>query len=286
VPHRFLRDGGGETPLVIREASGPHRRPPNGLIGEWPLHGTATPQTAILFAVPDGFEYWTTDAGRFHLDLANGTIDVPPMEDEILREQRLHGMPMLLQFAHRGDFSLHAAAVEVEGRAAILAAPSRFGKTTLALAFHRLGYRVLTEDLACIRPDTMEILPGPAMLRVRPDVLAGDPPAGTELVAARPDRVFLRLDASRRGSTRPVPIAGTFFLREGDAVQVSPAPSLASLPDFWRLGYRLPTADGRAASFRQLARLAAEIPVWNVRRPFRLDALEETVGRIADRVLR
>jgi len=282
VPLRFLRDGGGASPLTVALGEPDLARPNDGLIGEWELHGTAAPQSAALYKVANGFEYWTTDAGRFAMDFARGRIEVPSVSDEILREQRLHGMPMLLSFAHRGDFSLHAAAAEVDGRAVILAAPSKFGKTTLAFAFHTAGHRLLSEDLACVRPSTMELLAGPAVVRLRPDVFGGEAPAGTELVATRPDRIFLRLDAERRGSSAPVPIGGVFFLREGENVRVTRAASAASVQDLWHLGYRMPNDAGRAESFRQMTELATKVAIWNVERPVRLHALDATVAAIVD----
>ena len=122
LPLRFLREGGGEGSLEIveaPEAPGAVERPTFAPLGEWPLHGTAYPAHATLYRVPVGYEYWTTDAGRFLVDLENGRIEVPRDGDEILREQRLNGMPMLLSFAHRGDFSLHAAAVQVGSGASL-----------------------------------------------------------------------------------------------------------------------------------------------------------------------
>src|SRR5207244_12530639 len=102
------------------------------------------------------------------------------------------GIPAALRCMHRGDLPLHAAAVEVESRALVLAAPGWHGKTTLALAFQRHGYRVLTEDLACCSlASTPKLLPGPALLRVRPHVYPGRPPAGPHVVPARRNRVAL-----------------------------------------------------------------------------------------------
>lgn len=281
VPLRFLREGGGVDPLEI--VVDPHgiAAPTGELVGEWPLQGTVAPQSAALYAVPGGYEYWTTDAGRFLVDLDSGRIELPATGDEILREQRLNGMPMLLSFAHRGDLSLHAAAVEVDGGAVVLAAPSRFGKTTLAFAFHERGYRLLSEDLVCYRPQTREVVPGPALARLRPDVHAAAPPTGFEVVAERPDRVFLVPSAGHRGGCSPLPIRGIFFLREGGALEITPAATVDAVKDLWHLGYRMPTAEGRSESFKQLSQLASTVPVWNVFRPFRLDLLGETVHRIS-----
>lgn len=281
APLRFLRAGGGVEPLEVVVRRGPVARPAHAPIGEWPLHGAAVPARAALYAIPGGYEYWTSDAGRFAVHLDRGAIEIPEEGDEILREQRLNGMPMLLAFAHRGDTSLHAAAVEVAGGAVVLAAPSKFGKTTLALAMHAAGHRLLAEDLTCCRLASMEVIPGPALARMRPDVYAGTPPEGMEVVAERPDRVFLRPVEAQRGSCAPVPLRGICFLREGDALRADRANPIESVKDIWHLGFRLPTDTDRGASFRDATRLATGIPVWNVHRPMRLDLLPRTVELIA-----
>lgn len=283
TPLRFLREGGGVQPLEIAVDRQGIASPSGELVGEWPLHGTAEPQSAALFAVRGGFEYWTTDAGRFLVDLEGGRIEVPAMDDEILREQRLSGMPMLLSFAHRGDLSLHAAAVEIDGGAVVLAAPSRFGKTTLAFAFHERGFRLLSEDLVCYRPATQEIVPGPALARLRPDVYAAAPPKGLEVIAQRPDRVFLAPAAGHRGSSAPLPLKGVYFLREGESLGFTRPAAVDAVKDLWHLGFRMPTVEGRAESFRQLTQLAGSVPIWNVSRPLQLDLLGETVIRIVGR---
>src|SRR5205823_10354338 len=121
---------------------------------------------------------------------------------------------------------------------------------------------------------------GPALLRVRPDVYDGHPPAGTHLVAARPGRICLAIDHARRGSGAPVPILAVVFLRES-AHRVVMAPTLPSVAirDLWALSFRLPTHAGRAPTFSRLARLAGARPIWNWYRPTRLGRLDATVER-------
>lgn len=285
-PLQFLREGGGATKLEIVGSPSPAEQPYEEPLGEWPLHGTAYPARAALYRRPFGYDYWTSDAGLFRVDLKGGRIEIPADGDPILREQRLHGMPMLLSFDHRGDFSLHAAAVQVGGGAVILAAPSRFGKTTLAFGFHRRGHRILSEDLVCCRPGSLEVLPGPALVRLRPDIYAGAPPIGMREVAVRPDRIFLGMEGRFRGSSSPLPILGIIFLREGEALRIEPAPVVDSVRDLWHLGFRLPTAEARAESFRALGELAGGVPVWNLFRPLRLEHLGPTVELIVGHVAR
>lgn len=282
---RFLRHGGGTTPLEVVEDPDPERSSSGDLLGEWPLQGTSYPAHARLFRIPGGYEYETSDAGRFRINVDRGSVQVPIAGDPLLREQRLHGMPMILSFLSRGDISLHAAAVEIGSGAVILAAPSRYGKSTLALAFQRAGHRVLSEDLICCRPATGEAIPGPALLRIRPDVHSDALPDGLFVAERRPDRVFLGFDSTRAGSSSPVPIAAIVFLREAASVTVEPVEQVTALKDLWRLSFRTGTEEGRADSFRSLSRLAGRIPSWNVSRPLTLDALPATVELIANEVL-
>lgn len=283
-PLRFLRAGGGGPSLEIVAATEPQSRPNLEPLADWALPGTQYKDRATLYKVERGYEFWTTDAGRYHADLENGRIEIPGTGDEILREQRLWGIPAMLCYMHRGDFPLHAAAVEIGSGAVLFAAPSRYGKTTLALAFHRHGYRVLSEDLVCCRPGTpCEVLPGPALVRMRTDVYNGYPPPGTHVVTERSDRVFLGLDDDRKGGSAPVPIKALVFLREAEDLRIEPAKASVALADIWHLNFRLATNEFRARSFQQLTQLAGAVSSWNVYRPLRLDSLDPTVGLIAER---
>lgn len=287
VPLEFLRHGGGTQSLEIVEApeaehapAGEFVAPPGDVMGVWPLQGTSYPASARLCRVPGGYTYETTDTGRFGIDVEHGRIEIPVTDDPILREQRLYGMPMILSFLSRGDISLHAAAVEAGGGAVILGAPSRFGKTTLALAFARAGLRVLSEDLICCRADTGESIPGPALLRLRHDVIPETLPPGLFVAAERPDRLFVGFEPGRAGSGAPVPIRAIVFLREGDQFGLEPADPVTAVKDLWALNYRLPSDEGLADSFRRLTKLANSLPAWNLTRPLTSEALRGTIEMI------
>jgi hypothetical protein len=283
-PLRFLRSGGGAETLEIVAAEEPQTRPQVEPLADWALAGTEYQARATLYRVEHGYEFWTTDAGRYRVDLENGRIEIPAARDEIVREQRLWGIPAMLCYMKRGDFPLHAATVEIGSGAVLIAAPSRYGKTTLALAFHKQGYRVLSEDLVCCRAGSpCEALPGPALVRMRTDVYDGSPPSGTHVVVARPDRIYLGLDDDRKGSSAPVPIKGIVFLREAEDVRMEPVAASVAVADLWHLNFRLATSEFRARSFQQLTRLAGAVPSWNVYRPLRLASLDATVAVIVER---
>ena len=272
--------------LEVVPVDEPGPRPEGPPLADWPLAGGADDARATLYRTPDGFEFWATDAGTYRIFPERGRIEIPSRGDAIVHEQRLWGIPTTLCYQHRGDLSLHAAAVEIDGRAVILAAPSRYGKTTLALAFHEHGHRVLSEDLTCCRPGSEPaVLPGPAVLRIRPDVYPGQPPHGTHVIAARPDRVYLGLDERVRGASSPVPLRAIVFLREApEGRRMERAAPAIALADLWHLNFRLQSDEGRAQSFRQLASVVDRVPAWNLYRPLELGSLGATVAMIAAQV--
>ena len=286
-PFRFLRRGGGRGVLDVVECSDEINADRGTLLHEWTIRDLEGGVTARLFGSNGLFHFWTSDAGWYRIDPAARRIEMSRHTDDIRREQRLWGIPTALCAKNRGDIVVHGAAVEVDGGTIILAAPGRFGKTTLALMFHRAGYRVLTEDTACcsLTPEPL-LYPGPTCIRLRPDMFDGEPPAGTTVAAVRPDRIHLTLDLDRQGDGCPVPIRALVFLRESDetrTVRLSPG---EALPDLWTLTFRFQTDDERRRSFSQLAQMAATVPIWNLYRPLQTATLEEVVARLVENVRR
>ena len=144
----------------------------------------------------------------------------------------------------------------------------------------------MSEDLVCCRGDATAVLPGPALLRLRPDVYDGTLPEGLSVAAARPDRIFVSLGAARRGTSAPVPLRGIVFLRESSDLRIEHVLAKDSLRDLWHLSFREGTTEGRAESFRRLTHLAGVVPVWNLHRPIELSSLEATVEVLHERVAR
>jgi hypothetical protein len=280
LPFRYLRGGSGD-PLEIRVngTHGPADR--DELVLDWapPLN----PFRAKLFASGGTFRLWVEDAGWFSIDPAERTITVPDSHDPLRREERVWGLPALLCFVHRGDLPLHAAAVEVDGQAVLLAAPGRFGKTTLAAAFAAAGHRVLAEDLACVRigDDRTYLIPGPAMMRVRRDASPHITIPGALGASGGDHRIHVALDARHRGDCEPLPVRAVVLLREDVAeIRFDRAPVSRAIPDLWSLSFHLPTEEDRARTFAGVADLASGVEVWDLARPLRYEALPDTVAAI------
>jgi hypothetical protein len=284
---KFLRHGCGNETLEVIQSADSLEAPDGTLLFEWKLRDPTADVTARLYEANGAFHFWTTDAGWYRIDPRSRRIEMSDHPDEIRREQRLWGLPTGLCTIERGDLSLHAAAVEADGSAIVLAAPGGFGKTTLALAFHRQGYRLLTEDTACCRVHPQPILfPGPTCVRLRPDVFNGEAPPGTTIAAVRSDRIHLTLDADRRGDGCPVPIRAVVFLRESETVRIERVNGRESLPDLWTLTFRFQSEMERRRCFSQLAHLATAVPVWNLYRPLHIANLDEVVSRLVEALRR
>jgi hypothetical protein len=146
---KFLRKRGEDLTLEIQEAPKPITTPESPLIAEWVLRHAVGDVTTRLYGLNGVFHFWTNDAGWFRIDPAARVVEISDQENEVRREQRLWGVPTVLCFMERGDFGLHAAAVEVAGGAILLAAPGRHGKRLWhsSPAFHSRGYRLLTEGI-------------------------------------------------------------------------------------------------------------------------------------------
>lgn len=276
---KALRGGGG-TPLQVIENAG---QAPSG--GDTPLlhwFDEAGNEVAEVYAEDGRFGVRIEDVGWFDVDPSTPSVAAPRNVRDIRGEARLWGIPAVLCFLDRGDLALHAAAVEVDGSALLLAAPGRYGKTTLAGGFLRAGHRLLSEDVSCCSAeDGSSILPGPAMLRVRRDMYAELEFPGTEVAGEDAERIFLTLEQPARGDGSPVPIRGVVFLRRSnEAMRMERLPRERVVQDLWALSLNLPTDESRARCFQHITALAAQVPVWNLHRRLAVDQLGETVERI------
>jgi hypothetical protein len=285
----YLRTGGGGAPIEVDEEE-PGPEPSGEPLLEWeprPEH----PFHARLHRLDGGHGVWIEGMGGFtHQSARDGDrprLTVPPGVDPVRREERVWGIPAALGLIARGDVAVHAAAVEIDGRALVFAGPGRFGKTTLAARLLQDGHRVLAEDLSCIRPGAVpEVLPGPAMLRVRRDVLEGLHIGGAHAVADDPERIHLALEDGLRGSGDPVPLAGILFLRRGTpGVELFRVRADQYLPELWSVSFNLPVDNDRQRHFEKITSVAFSTPLWVLDRPLRFDTLDEVVERLVSTCL-
>jgi hypothetical protein len=149
----------------------PHAPPPGRILAEF---------------LEDGYAFWATEAPRdpcrrilryagicdVLLDRRRRTITVHPAPgaDPGLITIFLEGSVLANALAADGLLTLHASAVEVEGRALAIVGPPGTGKSTLAALLCVRGSRLVADDVLRVDPTASGPIcfPGSPSLRLRP----------------------------------------------------------------------------------------------------------------------
>jgi len=283
IPLRCLREGDG-APLDIpapgeQAPAGPLESP----IMEW-AEVPGQPAYARLHQAGDQYWLWSNGLGWTMVEPTIPRINLPPTTDPALHEELIWTVPAALCLLYRRHLVLHAGAVEVGGRVILLAAAGRAGKSTLAAAFAQAGYRVLSEDVSCLRLDPQpSVVPGPAMLRLRPDVLTHLTLPGAQLLRKTATRLTLALDPDRRGTCDPLPVRSVVVLEaSANGFALDRIPPAEAIRRLWSLSFKTPVANWVSTCFAQLAQLAAHVPILTFARPLRLQELRATVDYLVN----
>ncbi len=283
----YLRSGCNGERLTVSPLAGFEPRPEGDPILTW-TPSPIRPFSARLYQTGESeFFLWTSDAGWFGIDSEGLAITVPESYEVERYETRLWSVPTALCFMARGDVALHASAVQVGASALLFGAPGHFGKTTLAAGFLAAGHGVLAEDLSCFRPNPEALLlPGPAVLRVRPDTYANLEVPGARVVLEQEDRIHLAIDEGRRGDGSPVPIAGVVLIRPsaGD-YRLRRVEPVEALRDVWALTLKLPNTAYQAHCFDSLAILVSSAPIWDLDLPMDYKLLPAVIAEVVNSCL-
>lgn len=283
----YLRTSGDE-PLQIREREVELDGPPGDFMYEWNARPGERLRTS-LYSSGDTYTLDVDTAGQFGIEPRRRRILIPalrPTARAPWREAIIWSTPIALCFMGPGRLSIHAASVDVGGQGLLLAAPGTFGKTTLGGAFLREGFRLLSDDVACCTvTDGPTVFPGPALLRLRPDVFEAVEFPGTRVADRTISKVSLTFDGPQRGDGRPIPLRGIVLLHktEGDLTLAPVAPHEA-VRDVLVLTSNVLL--DQAQAFADVTALVNSTPVWRLDRRLAYDDLRRIVDLIATRCLR
>ena len=184
----------------------------------------------------------------------------------------------------RGMVCLHASAVVVDGRAIAFMGPPGAGKSTLAAAFARSGFRVLSDDTLALtaRETVWRVSPSYPRVRLWHDAVAAmqlssDSPA---LVMSDDEGTRHQFDLRDAGAfaASPVPLGCIYLLEFDDSIQdaritaIDPAEALP-LVSANTFASRVLDRRLREQEFHGLADLLTAVPLRRLKRPRDLSAL-------------
>lgn len=154
------------------------------------------------------------DGRRFFIDRGGERLEADSVYDFLYTFEK--DLTLALQGQRPDLYFIHAAAVETEGSAVLLVAPSGTGKSTTAYGLLHEGFRYLSDELAPVDLQTMAVQPYPHAL-----CLKSAPPAPYRLPAGTlRTNITLHVPVTALPSATcrdPVPLGAIFFLaREGN----------------------------------------------------------------------
>lgn len=221
----------------------------------------------------------TSDAGWYRLHPDDHVVEIPSGVDPIAREVRLWTTPMLLLSTIEDMTPLHAACVDIGGRAVALSAPGGFGKTTLAAALVGRGHGLVAEDITVLGAQT-RVIPGPDLLRLRP-------PAMSHLQLNPEARILHRTDERVMVTTgsrvhNSMPLAAVIFLKEDLECAIERRADPTRIADLWQVSFHLPNLTDRGRAFSAVTSVANEVPIYDLRRPLDWDSMEWSMDAVEE----
>ncbi len=277
LPCPGLAAGGGPAEVEIRRGEVGDQLP--GATGKGVLYQTAPGRFRLAI---DGVAGYLVTGGR--------EIVVEPAAgaDEASVRVFLLGSAMGALLHQRGLLPLHASAIEHGGRAIAFAGHSGQGKSTLAAAFHRAGYRVLADDVCAVRvedggpPMVYPAYPELKLWADAIDKLEIDPEG---LARARPQLEKSCLPTGEALAQQPLPISRLYLLSttNTDELELRPIDGMAKLEALSRHTYRRRFLDGLGGKqdhFKLCVAVSRHARVTRVVRPrggFRPEPLRKLV---------
>ena len=250
---------------------------------------------AITFGDRRADLYWPA-VGRFVID-GPGRIEVQPgpgVNDDLIAFPLLG--PVLATALHfRGLFLLHASAVAIHGRqAVVLLGDKGAGKSTTAAALCRAGHSMLADDIVAIggSPDAPAVLPAWSQMKLSSEAAEKLAPGSAVTRPHVHDAIDkLRILIPDEMPQAPVPLARVYLLRREEGLarpESRPVGTTAALSLAMRYSYMArfgrAALGGRAgqAHFGQAARLGSQVTMAELALPAGIDRLQD-LGAMVER---
>ena len=222
--------------------------------------------------------------GRFRIS-QGAEIRVTPhpgVAPDLLRLY-VEGMMMAILLHQRGYFVLHSSMVELDGRGVAFVGPVGAGKSSLAMALHALGGRVVADDNVAIRVSfgAPSVLPAFPRIKLYPDIAAALGIAPEKLAGLHSTQAKKTTLIENGFASAPVPLHRIYALtRDPSAAGRLSRPEAVvelikhSIPARWGL-------PGTPDQLRKCAWLSGLVPIYRVRTFDSPRSLLDAADRIA-----
>jgi hypothetical protein len=211
-------------------------------------------------------------------------IDAPVATDRAVLRAYVLGAAMAFVLRQRGALVLHASCVARGDTAIAFLGGSGWGKSTLASAFHRQGYRLITDDVMAIALETPtpQVIPSFPEVKLLPDAMAAIG-CGTDEIRLHSLSHKQIQQLEHRFALGPVPLKHLFVLQAGEFNHIQPLPCSKAFPELIqhsRATKILSDPSFQLQHFHQCSRLAKEVPMAYLQRPRSLDQLPQLINFI------
>jgi hypothetical protein len=268
-----LREGSGDPDVVISLGKVEGRPETEWVMG--------------LAPVPGGGVVEVRDIGRFGIGGGNRIVvdPEPGVSDRNIRMYLL-GSAIGALLHQRRMLPLHANAIALGDRAIAFAGRSGAGKSTLAAAFHDRGCPLLSDDICVLTRDgagKVEAQPGIPRVRLWRDAVERSGRDAETLDPAFDGTAKYVLPVAEGHAEHPLPLAAIYILAEAEDFAIRPLNGVSAAKALALNTYRgayVPVIGDPAVHFENCLRVAREVPVFLLDRPWDEARVAETVDRV------
>jgi hypothetical protein len=233
-----------------------------------------------LFGVSPGRAYlqWPGMAGMLAEDGRTLTVfpaygDIPPR----LLNQFILSEALGMVLFQRGSFLLHASAVDIGGRAIVLAGLPGAGKSTTAAALLQRGHPVLSDDMVALDLKHAEVMAqaGFDNMKISPATAVALGYEPNDLPEVFPHSVKRLLKQQGEFSTSPLPLKSIYILEAGERLAFRRLTGMNAFLPLLQF-FPCPSAllkDSPATYLRQCEEVCRRVPIVRVLSPRNLDLL-------------
>jgi len=252
-----------------------------------PLQFETISQGIGFLVTPDGvFLFWKNEASCFIRDGKEIIIDPwPGVDDRVLRLIIL-GPALAILLHQRGQLALHAATVEVDGKAVAFMGAPGCGKSALAAMLYRRGHTMMADDLTAIQFNGTGIpfvIPGFPQLKLWPEVISalGDNPESLPRIEPGTEKRSYRITDGF--SQKTLPLVRIYILNENSNNEIVRLAPQRALLELMRHSYRASFLKwiGAERHLSQCASLINKVPIKQLNRPPLISGLHD-VARIVE----